>query len=99
MEAARDFERAVFAGYLGGLRTAGWTGPDAVARLGFTASTSLLLGLGAFGIWLPFLRDPSSGPDIERVIGRPMKVFLSGIANLQSYVLDLGDEALSLASA
>jgi Phosphotransferase enzyme family len=98
MDAARDFERAVLAGYLGGLRIAGWTGPAEAARLGFTASTSLLLGLGAFGVWLPYLRDPAYGPVVERVIGKPMGAFLGGLAKLQSYAMDLGDEALSLAS-
>ena len=99
MEAARDLERAVFAGYLAGLRTAGWAGPEVAARLGFTASISLLLGLGSFGPWLPYLRDPANQPDLERVIGKPMKAFLEGLAKLQSYCMDLGDEALSLASA
>ena len=55
------------------------------ARLGFTASTSLLLGLGAFGVWLPYLRDPASAPVIERVIGKPMGAFLGRLARLQSY--------------
>ena len=98
MDVARDFEQAIFAGYLAGLRTAGWTGPTAAVRLGFTASTSLLQGLGAFGVWLPFLRDPVNGPaGIERVIGQSMDAFLGGMAKLQSYLLDFGDEALSLA--
>jgi len=98
MDVARDFEQAIFAGYLAGLRSAGWTGPDDAVRLGFTASTALLQGLGAFGVWLPFLRDPVNGPaGIERMIGISMDAFLSGMAKLQWYLLDLGDEALSLA--
>jgi hypothetical protein len=99
MDTARDFEHAVFAGYLAGLRAAGWDGPAAAAHLGFTASTSLFVGLGSFGAWLPYLRDPTNRPALERVIGRPMDEFLGGLAKLQSYLLDLGDEALALAQA
>ena len=61
MDAARDFEREVFAGYLAGLENAGWTpaGRGRAPRL--HRRDRLLLGLGAFGrSELPYLRDPAS---------------------------------------
>ena len=54
------------------------------------------MGLGAFGTSLPYLRDPAKRPVVERVIGNSLDAFLGGQAKLQSYLIDLGDEALSL---
>lgn len=97
IEDARRLETSVFEGYLSGLRAVGWTGSDRDVRLGFTASTAMLLALGALGPWLPLLRDPCFEPVIEKIVGVDRDRFLERLAALQTYVLDLGEEALGMA--
>ncbi len=94
---ARRLEKGVFDGYLAGLRASGWNGSERDVRLGFAASTALMLALGALGPWLPLLRDPGFEPIIEKIVGVDREQFLERLAELQTYVLDLGEEALSLA--
>ncbi|NDR58647.1 phosphotransferase [Aliiruegeria sabulilitoris] len=95
LEDARHLEQSVFDGYVTGLREAGWQGPRSDARLGFTASTSLMLGLGAFGPWLPLLRDPGFEPIVEKIVGVSKDRFIDRLADLHGYFLDLGEEAVS----
>lgn len=94
-EDTRRLEQSVFSGYVMGLRDAAWKGSEADARLGFVASTSLMLGLGALGPWLPLLRDPDFEPVVEKIVGVPKDCFIDRISELQDYFLDLGEEAVS----
>ncbi|MEM7114054.1 MAG: phosphotransferase [Chloroflexota bacterium] len=84
-----------FAGYVDGLREAGWTRNERLARLGFTASSALRWGIpGVF--WLRGTIDP---PYVEKWFdwwGKPLDFMLEQWALVTDYLLDLADEAFSL---
>ena len=48
--APRDLDAACFAGYVTGLREAGWAGDERVVRLGFTAAAALRYSVGTLPI-------------------------------------------------
>jgi hypothetical protein len=50
IDAAHDFERDAFAGYVQGLRETGWDGDERAVRFGYAAAASLFLGVGGAGV-------------------------------------------------
>jgi hypothetical protein len=93
---AGELDAHVFAGYLDGLSDAGWDGDPQVVRFGYTTAAALFMGVGAVGVWLPALLDDQFHGQIERAIGHPLNQIVEQFAVLQSFVLDLGDEAREL---
>ncbi len=90
------FESVAFAGYFDGLRDAGWDGDEEQVRLGFLIGASVFMGVGGAGLWFSFISTDDGAP--ERVIGRSTDEIAAQWSVLQSYLLDLGDEALSTIS-
>jgi hypothetical protein len=93
---ARVLDQAVFDGYLEGLRAAGWQGDERLARFGYTASAALFAGLGHLGVFLLFLLDEQKWPEAEQILGHPVNDFFAQYAELQPFLLDLGEEAMVL---
>ncbi len=94
-EAAR-LEQLAFAGYLAGLRAAGWQGDEAVIRFSYAAIAALFQGLGRTGFLLPRIENEQMGTKIEQLLGYPYTQIQSQLRELHEYVLDLGDEAQTL---
>ncbi len=97
--AARDLEAVVLSRYHTGLNDAGSVVSQADVRLGFCASAALFLGLGNFGGWQTVLADPDKRSNLEAILGSPIEKIVERFAGLQSYLLDLGDQATALAAA
>jgi hypothetical protein len=92
---ARSLDEAVFAGYLAGLRDAGWQGDFRLARLGYTAACALRWGVVGLW-WLPSLNNAQERADFEKNWNRPMTELVSQWAKTAYHVLSLGDEAYQL---
>ena len=99
LEAARDLETVVLSRYHTGLIEAGCVVSQADVRLGFCASAALFLGLGNFGGWQAVLADPDKRSNLESILGDPIDRIVERFAGLQTYLLDLGDEATARAAA
>jgi hypothetical protein len=69
---ADEVERTVLAGYVDGLRAAGWQGDARLAELGYAAAATLRYTLGELGTALTTLSDERSYPEVEHILGRPM---------------------------
>jgi hypothetical protein len=93
-----EFEAAVIDGYVSGLRTAGWSGDETKLRVGYKAALSLLMGVGAAGIWFSAMSDLEHLDFAERIIGHPVEDIAEQWAEMQPYLLDLGEEALLAAA-
>lgn len=90
----RDFDAAIFDGYLQGLHEAGWQGNPWIARFGFAASASLKYAGLIF--WIGDLVDEQRRTVCEQLSGQPIDIFVHQRAALVSYLLDLADEARGL---
>jgi hypothetical protein len=94
---ARDLDRAVFTGYVEGLWDAGWRGDRRQARLGCTVNAFLLVGTVWRLAWLERLQQPEVWQaDLEAFIGRPLDEVIDQWAEMQLFLLDLGEEAYQL---
>jgi hypothetical protein len=91
-------DEAVFAGYLDGLREAGWQGDARLVRLGYTAACALRWGVVGLW-WLRSLSDTVKQADLERQWRRPVPQLVSQWAKTTSYVLGLAREANQLQRA
>ena len=97
IECIAELERLIFAGYMAGLRAAGWQGDERLVRFGFTALAALKLGVADPAIKFPRVaqRAASLPADAE-----PPRLLSPGgyaqAAALQIHLLDMGDEARSL---
>ncbi len=95
-----EMDAAIFAGYLAGLRDAGWQGDEALVRFGFTALAALKAGVASPATKMPNVarRAAALPPGVE-----PPKLLNPGgytqAAAVGRYLLDLGDEALRLRPA
>lgn len=93
---ARRFGELAFAGYLAGLRRAGWQGDERLVRFGFAASSALRWGIpGVF-----WLRGTIAPPYVEKWSawwGKPLDFMLMQWALVTDYLLELADEAFVLA--
>ena len=95
---ARGLDEAIFAGYLTGLREAGWNGNPQLARLGHTAACALRWGVVGLW-WLPSLSDPGKQADFEKHWGHPMPELVLQWARTTHYVLGMAEEAYQLQRA
>jgi hypothetical protein len=89
-----EFDRAIFEGYLQGLRHAGWSGDPRIIRFAFAAFCSLKHLL--FVIILKDAADESKHARWEHLFGRPMEDLVCRQISLLCYLLNLADEARDL---
>ena len=94
-----ELDALIFAGYIEGLRAAGWQGDARLVRFGFTAQAALLMGVGE-----PAIKLPSVARRIAALPAgaEPLRILGPGLAQnvaLQHHLLALGDEALMLLAA
>lgn len=89
---AYDLDQVVFDGYIAGLADAGWHGDPRQARLGYTASSAMIFGLG-YGA---FKLNESNYPWLEQAFGLPIDEFMALGAALNRFFLTLADEARTL---
>lgn len=94
MADATQFEALTMEAYVGGLRDAGWRGDPDQLRLGYASAAALILGLGGAGVWFAILDQADNEAMLERIIGRPLDDIAAQWSALQTYLLDLGEEAL-----
>lgn len=93
-EAVR-FGELAFAGYVEGLRDAGWQGETRLARFGFVASSVLRWGIpGLF--WLRGTVDADYPDKWVEWWGRPVAEMIPQWVLVTGYLLDLADEAYDL---
>ena len=92
-----ELAELIFAGYLAGLRDAGWAGDERLVRFGFTALVTLKTGVADPAIKLPNVarRVAALPPDVEppRLLNPGGTVQAAAAAH---HWLDMGDEALAL---
>jgi hypothetical protein len=92
---AQALEDIVFAGYLEGLRDAGWRGDPRQVRLGYTAG-SLRLRLGELNRAIDMILDESQHPFVEQVYGRSIEEIEDHWAQVGNLVDSLTDQARDL---
>lgn len=94
-----ELDALIFAGYMDGLRAAGWQGDARLARFGFTALAALLLGVGEPATRLPHVARRiaalPAGAEPPPMLGPGPVQYIA----LQHYLLGLGDEARTLLAA
>ncbi len=90
-------DRRVFAGYLAGLRIAGWEGDDTIARFAYAAQLALGLGLLEIRPVLRMALDKRQHGWAEGFYGRSLNEILERRAAVAEFLLDLGREAHALA--
>ena len=97
MDQMRRLDNLVFEGYLAGLRDVGWQGNPQMVRFGYTATLALYKGVGFVGFFLSMvLNDEGIRQSLEKSLGYPFEHIFEQWADLQHYLLDLGDEARKL---
>ena len=92
---AQALEDIVFAGYLEGLRDAGWRGDPRQVRLGYTAA-SLRFRLGDLGRVLATILDESQHFWVQQAFGRPIGEVADHFAQVGNLCDSLTDEAREL---
>jgi hypothetical protein len=91
---AAELDGIAFAGYIAGLDDVGASLDDRLVRFGYAAAASLLLGVGGACGWLDWLvEDAGHVEQAQAAIGHPIDEILAQWRELQSFLLDLGDEA------
>jgi hypothetical protein len=94
--APRELDAACFAGYMAGLREAGWAGDERLVRLGFTAAAALRHTVGLLGQIVPVVSDPTLRPAMEELFGRPLEEVAAAWAELWPFQFELAEEARAL---
>jgi hypothetical protein len=90
--------QAVFAGYVSGLRAAGWCGDVRQVRLGYLISAAIRMAVAC----LAFIRvvgTPEAFTPWEPTFRKPFDDFGEHVAQALPFFLNLGDEAVALAAA
>ena len=94
----RALDQTLSAGYLAGLRAAGWPGDARLARLGYTAA--MLKNRASYVLWwLPRLIDPASQERAARLFaarGLSYEAGLDQVAWIHAYLGELFAESLAL---
>jgi len=85
-------EKAVLTGYLAGLREAGWTGDERLARLGYLIALALYWG-GTLPCEVASVQPGESKVNVELKYGRPVEDLLPGWTQLAEFALERADEA------
>ena len=97
--APRDLDAACFAGYVAGLREAGWVGDERLVRLGFAADAALRHTIGLLGQIWSLVSEPALRPVVEELFGRPCEEVVEAWAELWPFLLELAEEARALLRA
>ena len=95
----RDLAAACFAGYVAGLREAGWAGDERLVRLGFAVDAALRTHLGLLRVIVPLVADPARRPVVEDRFGRPLDDVVEAWAELWPFQFGLAEEARALLPA
>jgi Phosphotransferase enzyme family len=96
---ALEVEERAFAGYLEGLRDAGWSGDARQARLGYAIAGATRYAVGAWKLTLPVLLDERLHFLADQVFGHPMGEVCDITAQANSlFTLRLEREARDLMS-
>jgi Phosphotransferase enzyme family len=97
LESAPELERVVLAGYVDGLRAAGWHGDPELAQLGYAAAATLRYCLGELQTIL-MVSDDGFHPVVEQIFERAVGDACDGwAAILREHVQPLGARARALA--
>lgn len=94
-----ELERIAFAGYLAGLRDAGWRGDERLVRFGYVASAALRYGVGAVGILLAMVLDEGVRAVMEQALGFTTEACVERWGAGAPAQLALVDEAWALLEA
>jgi hypothetical protein len=94
--APRELDAACFAGYMAGLREAGWAGDERLVRLGFTAAAALRHTVGLLGQIVPVVSDLTLRPAMEELFGRSLEEVAAAWAELWPFQFELAEEARAL---
>lgn len=92
----RRLDAACFAGYVKGLRTAGWEGDEARARLGYTAAATLRYTVGVLRLVLPAVVDPALHVASLEMMGLTEAGYAAALDAFWAYTDELAAEARSL---
>ena len=92
---AGSLDTALFAGYMDGLREAGWKEDSRLARLGYTAACALRWGVVGLW-WLRSLGSVDEQAEFEKHWEHPMPELALQWSRTTYYVLDLAEEAYQL---
>ena len=93
-ERMAELEGYVVAGYLEGLRDAGWRGEESLVRFGYGCAAALWGGVSTIGLW-PEISDAENYKGIEDLLGTPIDAIVDCWAVMQDHYLKLGDEAVA----
>ena len=96
LAAARELDELVFAGYLAGLREAGWQGEPRMVRFGYTAASALRYLLAFTGISLRIALREDDHAWAEQRHGRPIEEIMDREGEWRRFLLGLADEAWEL---
>jgi hypothetical protein len=96
--APRELAEAALAGYLEGLREAGWDGDEKLVRLGFFATAALLYTVGTAGLTLAITGDPNQYSAFESAMGRTIGEAVAVWAELSTFEFELAEEARRLST-
>ena len=89
---AGELESAVIEGYLVGLREAGWSGDERLARLGYLISLALYWG-GTLACEVASAQPGATKVNVELKYGHPVEALLPGWTHLAEFALERADEA------
>ncbi len=96
IEQAGALDHATFTAYVTGLREAGWPGDPQLARLGYTVNAAMTIGLALPFFALSMLQTPDGATVVEQIWGHPLDALVKAWAQVQPFLLGLGEEALQL---
>ena len=96
LAAARELDELVFAGYLAGLREAGWQGDPRVVRFGYTAASALRYLLAFTGVSLRIALREDDHAWAEQRYGRPIEEIMNREGEWRRFLLGLANEAWEL---
>jgi hypothetical protein len=88
-------DQIAFTGYIAGLRSAGWTGPERLVRLGYTTAAVLRYGVGVIQ-FLPSFLDETQRVYWEQALGHPAEELADHAIPIHQFLLRLADEAYEL---
>ena len=92
----RDLDVLVFEGYMAGLHAAGWRGDEATVRFAYTATAALTQGVGGIVGFLPKIGETEFQTFLQELTHAPLDVILAQWRTMHHFLLDLGEEALTL---
>ncbi len=96
-EQARELDQIIFDSYLTGLHDMGWQGDPRLARFGYTATAALVVGVaGAIISSALFWSTEEQVRNYEAIVGYNQDEILYQLAMVEPFLLDLGDEAVTL---